>query len=64
MCIVLGDMDIAAMRHIRQGNPDWVNYDTRYPVAKGVRDSFAQDVVRVSGVGVEAPSIARDTARA
>ena len=29
-------MDIAAMRPIRQGNPDGVNYHTRYPVAKGV----------------------------
>ncbi len=26
------------MRPIRQGDPGRVNYDTRYPVANGVRD--------------------------
>ena len=36
--IVLGNMDSAAMRAIRQGDPDRVNYDTLYPVARGVRD--------------------------
>jgi len=35
-------MDIAAMRPIRQGNPDRVNYYTRYPVAEGVRDYFSR----------------------
>src|SRR5262249_32584447 len=59
MCIVLGNMDSAAMRPMRQGNPDRVNYDTPYPVAKGVRDSFAHNVVRAIDVGVEASPIAR-----
>ena len=39
--IVLGNMDNAAMRPIRQGDPDRVNYHTPSPVAKGVRDCFA-----------------------
>jgi hypothetical protein len=57
--IVLGDIDITAMWPMRQGNPDGVNYDTPYPVAKGVRDYFAQDVVRAIDVCVEPASIAR-----
>jgi len=39
--IVLSDRDITAMWPIRQGDPDGVNYNTPYPVAKGVRDYFA-----------------------
>ena len=57
--IVLGDMDIAAMRPICQGNPDGVNYHTRYPVAKGVWDYFAQNVVRAIHIRVDPPSIRR-----
>ena len=41
LIIVLGNMDIAAMRPIRQGNPDGVNYHTPYPIAEGVWDYFA-----------------------
>ena len=58
-CIVLGGMDIAAIRPIRQGNPDGVNYYTLYPVAKGVRDYFANDVVRAIHIRVEAAPIRR-----
>ena len=43
---------------IRQGNPDRVNYYTPYPVAEGVRDYFAQDIVRAIHIRVEAPPIA------
>ena len=52
-------MDSVALWSIRQGKPDGVNYDTPYPVAKGVRDYFAQDVVRAVHVRIQAPSIAR-----
>jgi hypothetical protein len=55
--IVLGSMDKYAMRPIRQGNPDGVNYDTRYPIAKGVWDYFAQNVVGAIHVGVQAAPI-------
>jgi hypothetical protein len=49
-------MDITAMRPMCQRDPDGVNYHTRYPVAKGVRDYFAQNVVRAVDVGIEAAS--------
>jgi hypothetical protein len=39
-------MDISAIWPIHQGNPDRVNDHTPYPVAKGVWDYFAQDIVR------------------
>ena len=45
------------MRPIRQGNPDGVNYYTRYPIAKGVWDYFAQDIVRAIHVGVQAAPV-------
>ena len=44
---------------IRQGDPDRVNYDTRYPVAQSVRDYFSHDVERTVDIGIEAPPIAR-----
>src|SRR5262249_53332076 len=52
-------MDIAAMRPIRQCDPDRVDYDTRYPIAEGVWDYFAHDVVRTVDVRIQAPPIAR-----
>src|SRR5262249_9128857 len=55
--IVLGNMDMTAMRPIRQGDPDRVNYHTPYPVAEGVRDYFSQNIVRAVDVGVEATPI-------
>src|SRR6516162_2345436 len=55
--IVLGDMGIAAMRPIRQGHPDRVNHHTPYPVAKGVRDSFAQDVVGAIHIRIDATPV-------
>ena len=57
--IVSGNMDSAAMWPIRQGDPDRVNYDTRYPVAQSVRDYFSHDVERTVDIGIEAPPIAR-----
>src|SRR5262249_39416398 len=57
--IVLGNMDSAAMRPIRQGDPDGVNYHTPYPIAIGVWDYFAHDVVRAIHIGVEVPPIRR-----
>src|SRR5215510_1766371 len=51
-------MDMAAMRPIRQGNPDRVNYDTRYPVAQGVWDYFSHDVERTVDVRIQAAPIA------
>ncbi len=45
------------MRPIRQGNPDGVNYYTRYPIAKGVWDYFAQNVVGAIHVGVQAAPV-------
>ena len=50
---VLDDMDIAAMRPIRQGNPDGVNHYTPSPIAEGVWDYFANDVVGAIDVRVE-----------
>src|SRR5262245_50862525 len=52
-------MDSAAMWPIRQGNPDGVNYNTRYPIAKGVWDYFSHDIVRAIDIRIEAPSITR-----
>jgi hypothetical protein len=53
--IVLGNMDSAAMRLMRQGDPDGVNYHTPYPVAKGIRDSCSQDIVRAIHIRVHPP---------
>src|SRR5262245_7088421 len=57
--IVLGDMDSAAMRPSHQGNPDGVNYHTLSPVAEGVRDYFAQDIVRAIYIRGDPPPIRR-----
>ena len=48
-------MYIIAMWPIRQGDPDWVNDDTPYPIAKGVWDSFSQNIVRAIDIHVETP---------
>ena len=42
------------MRPIRQGDPGRAYYHTLYPVAKGIRDCFAQDVVCAVHVRVQA----------
>jgi hypothetical protein len=52
-------MDISAMRPIRQGHPDRVNYNTPSPIAEGVWDSFAQNVEGSVAVRVQAASSAR-----
>ena len=39
--IVLGNMDMAAMRPMRQGDPDRVNDHIPSPSANSVRDSVA-----------------------
>src|SRR5262249_30942993 len=52
--IVLGNMNISAMRSLRQGDPDGVNYHYPYPVAEGVRDYVSQNMVRTLDAGVEA----------
>src|SRR5258707_7744219 len=52
-------MDISAMWSVRQDNPDRVNYDTRYSVAEGVRDYFAQDVIGSVHVGIQTYAGAR-----
>jgi hypothetical protein len=57
--IVLGNMDITAMRPIRQGDPDGVNYNTPYPIAEGVWDYFAQNIEGAVDVRVQAAPIAR-----
>jgi hypothetical protein len=52
-------MDITALRPIRQGDPDGVNYNTPSPIAEGVWDSCAQNVVGSVAVRVQAASMAR-----
>ena len=47
------------MRPIRQGHPDRVNYHTPYPIAEGVWDYFAQNVVGAVDVRVQAAPSAR-----
>jgi hypothetical protein len=47
------------MEPIRQGDPGGVNYHTRYPIAKGVWDYFAQNVVGAIHIRVEAAPIRR-----
>ena len=42
------------MRPTCQAEPDGVNYDTRSPLAKGVRDHFHDHVVGAVHIGVEA----------
>src|SRR5574340_1209375 len=36
------------------GQPSWVNYNTLYSLAKGVRSYFAQDVISAVHIGIEA----------
>jgi hypothetical protein len=45
------------MEPIRQGDPGGVNYHTRYPIAKGVWDYVAQNVVGAIHVGVQAAPV-------
>jgi hypothetical protein len=52
-------MDSAAMLSIRQGDPDRVNYHTRYPIAEGVWDYFSQDIVRAIDIRIQTTPIAR-----
>jgi hypothetical protein len=42
---------------VRWGSPNRVNYYTRFPVAKGVRDCFPNDVVRAIHIGIDQPPI-------
>ena len=42
------------MRPIHQGNPDGVNHHTPYPIAKGIWDYCAPNVVRAFDVRVQA----------
>ena len=44
------------MSPVRQGKPDWVNYNTHSPVAKGVRDHFGDDIIRAIHIGVDPPA--------
>src|SRR6266487_4552624 len=49
--------NLHAWYSVRWGTPNRVNYNTRFPVAKGVRDCFPNDVVRTIHIGIDQPAI-------